>query len=205
MSVKVKTRRSWNGTRARHVAPGRSLENLGRQSENLQARQQAFELDPLWVGTGLALSRALYLNGRAEEGFAVLLRTLELDPGHPLVLTDLGVLYAASGRLDEAIDAFTRAGNDGGLGHALALAGRRDEALAVLSRLEQRAHERYVSPLAFALVHVGLGDADAALAALERGYEIRDPGMSGLAVDPRFAVLANEPRFQRVLREIGLR
>ncbi len=184
---------------------GLLFENLGRQGDNLDARRRAFELDPLWVGTGIALGRALWMNGRAEEGIAQIQRTLELDPSHALGLAWLATIYAATGRYDDAIDAFARADDGGGLGHAYALAGHRNDALAELARLEQRARERYVSPLSFALVHVGLGDHAAALGALERGYELRDPGMSGLAVDPRFAPLAAEPRFNALLEHIGLR
>src|SRR5688572_25527999 len=180
-------------------------ENLGRQPENLELRRRAFELDPVWVGTGIALGRALALNGKVEEGIAQLKRTLELDENHSLALSALGTLYVWAGRYDEAIAAFTRGGDDGGLGHALAAAGRREDALAVLARLEQRARERYVAPLSLALVHVGLGDRDAALAALEHGVVIRDPGMSGLGVDARFAPLAGERRFEAVLEVIGLR
>jgi hypothetical protein len=59
--------------------------------------------------------------------------------------------------------------------------------------------------LEFAVVHIGLGDDDAALAAWERGAASRFPGMSGLLVDRRFAPLANHPRFSAVLKTMGLR
>jgi tetratricopeptide (TPR) repeat protein len=180
-------------------------ENLGRQAANEEARRRAFELDPVWVGTGIALGRALAMNGKVEEGIAQIKRTLDLYPNHALAVSWLGTIYADAGRYDEAIDAFARGADDGGLGHALGAAGRRDEALAVLARLEQAAQERYVSPFSLALVQVGLGDHDAALATLERGVTIRDPAMSGLGVDARFAPLASDPRFQAVLDSIGLR
>jgi tetratricopeptide (TPR) repeat protein len=183
---------------------GLLFENTGRQSENVAARKRAFELDPLWMGTSAAYGQALFFAGRTEEGIAQLKRTLELDPDHAVALSYLGVVYAGSGRLDEAIAVFARAGNDGGLGHALGAAGRRDEALEVLARLERRAAERYISPHQFALVRLGLGDLAGALDALERGFAIRDPGMSGIKVDPRFAPLAAEPRFVTLLEQMGL-
>ena len=62
-----------------------------------------------------------------------------------------------------------------------------------------------MAPFSLALAHVGLGDHKAALAALERGFDIRDPGMSALAVDARFGPLAGEPRFQTMLEGIGVR
>jgi TolB-like protein/DNA-binding winged helix-turn-helix (wHTH) protein len=184
---------------------GLLYENTGRQAENLAARQRAFELDPLWVGTGIALGRALWLNGRPDDGIAQIERTLELDPMHALGLSYLGTIYAATGRYEDAINAFARADDSGGLGHAYALSGRHADALTELARLEQRARERHVPPVQFALIQVGLGDHEAALAALERGYELRDPGMSAVAVDPRFAPLAAAPRFQALLEKMGLR
>ena len=135
----------------------------------------------------------------------ILLRTLELDPSHPIALTYLGRVYEDAGRLDDAINAFARADNDGALGHAYGVAGRRDEALAALERLERRAQERYVPPFQLALVRVGLGDYSGALDELERGYAIHDTGMSGLKVDPRFKPLAADPRFVALLGKMGLR
>lgn len=184
---------------------GLLLENLGRQPENLVARKRAFELDPVWVGTGIALGRALWMNGRTDEGIAQFKRTLELDPSHALGLSGLGTIYLATGRHEEAIDAFALANNLGGLGHAYAVAGRREDAIATLAELEQGAQERYVTPLSFALIYVGLGDHEAALDALERGAELKDTSMSGLGVESRFAPLAAERRFQAVLAKIGVR
>src|SRR5690606_20204923 len=184
---------------------GLLFENTGRQEENLRARQRAFELDPLGVAAASGLGQALFLNGRADEAIGVLERTLELEPESPQLLSNLGKIYVATGRHDEAIDAFRRAGEAGAMGHAYAVAGRRDEALGVLAALEHEAETDYVSPHAIALVHLGLGDADAALDALERGFAIRDPAMSGIKVDPRFAPLAREPRFVALLEKMGLR
>lgn len=183
---------------------GLLLENTGRQAENLRARERAFELNPLWIATGLALGSALFFNGRADEAIAVTERTLELEPGLAVGLIQLGKLYEATGQLDRAIDAFVPAGDTGELGHAYAVAGRYSEALGVLARLEEQARRNYVAPYNFALVHVGLGDPARALSALEHGVEIRDPRMSGLKVDPRFAPLAAEPRFLTILERMGL-
>jgi TolB-like protein len=183
---------------------GLLLENTGRQVENLRARERAFELNPLWIATGLALGSALFFNGRVDEAIAVTERTLELEPGLAAGLIQLGKLYEATGQLDRAIDSFVPAGDSGELGHAYAVAGRRADALGVLVRLEEQARYKYVAPYNFALIHVGLGDAARALSALERGVEIRDPRMSGLKVDPRFAPLADAPRFAAILEKMGL-
>jgi eukaryotic-like serine/threonine-protein kinase len=46
------------------------------------------------------------------------------------------------------------------LGHAYALSGKRVEAKAILSRLQQLSASRYVKPFDMAIVYIGLGDLD---------------------------------------------
>jgi len=56
------------------------------------------------------------------------------------------------------------------LGEAYATVGRRDEALAILRRLETLATQRVVSPYAFAYVYTGLGEHERALDYLEQAH-----------------------------------
>jgi hypothetical protein len=51
---------------------------------------------------------------------------------------------------------------------------------------------------------VGLGETALALEHLERSLELRLPPLLGVASDPLFDPLRNEPRFQHLLREPGL-
>jgi tetratricopeptide (TPR) repeat protein len=177
---------------------------MGRQEENLRARERAAELDPLGVAAA-GLGQALRLNGRNQAAIDLLERRLEVDPDNPQFLENLGESYAVAGRYDDAIDALTRAGDLGGLGYVYAIAGRRDAALAVRAELDRRGGQRYVRPFDVALVEIGLGNAAAALEALERGVAVRDPAVSGVAVDERFAPLRDEPRFVALREKIGLR
>jgi serine/threonine-protein kinase len=199
-----------------HMWYGLWLEEQGRQPENLQARELAFELDPLNPATVAGYANALFHNGRIDESIEVLRRTLEIYPDHTQLLGALAQTYLVSGRYDDAI-ALYREGADGfglgyaygtglgGLGYAYGRAGRADEARAVLAELERRAQEHYVAPHHFALVYIGLGDTSAALDALERGFEARDAGMNWIKVAPPFAPLRDEPRFVALLEKMGLR
>ena len=90
------------------------------------------------------------------------------------------------------------------LGHAYALAGQRDKALAVLDDLKTRAKSRYISPLDIATVYLGLGDADATFEWLERAFQTRDGALVFLAVDPRYDAVRSDPRFGDLVRRIGL-
>ena len=55
-----------------------------------------------------------------------------------------------------------------------------------------------------ARVHVGLGEKEEALAALEAAYQARSSLIAGLKADPIWDPLRNEPRFQKILTSIGL-
>jgi len=93
---------------------------------------------------------------------------------------------------------------EGELGHALGVAGRRAEALAMLEGLSQLSSTRYVSPYSVALIHVGLGDRDQALAWLEKAYVERSDYMPYLNREPMLDGLRSNPRFAALVRRVGL-
>ncbi len=55
-----------------------------------------------------------------------------------------------------------------------------------------------------ATYHVELGEKDKALAILNQMYEAHANDLVTLKVDPRFDSLRDDPRFQDLLRRIGL-
>ena len=63
---------------------------------------------------------------------------------------------------------------------------------------------RYVSPFDVALVYVALGDLDTAIERLEEAVEARTPDLVMSRVDPRLDVLRDDPRFQTILKRVGL-
>ena len=89
-------------------------------------------------------------------------------------------------------------------GYALARAGRRAEAEAILERIRRQARERYVKPTHEALVLHALGRDDEALAQLRRAVEVRDLTLTFLGVDPKWDELRGSPAFQAVLSHVNL-
>ena len=81
---------------------------------------------------------------------------------------------------------------------------RTADAEALLGELRAASPRRYVSPYRLALVHIGLGNVDAAFAALEAAYDERAVGIVNLVVEPRFDPLRSDARFTRLLRRLGL-
>ena len=61
----------------------------------------------------------------------------------------------------------------------------------------------YVPPYNFALIYAGLGDKQQAIYWLENAYA-EGSGHLGLKVDPTWDDLRSEPRFQDLLRRVGL-
>ena len=70
--------------------------------------------------------------------------------------------------------------------------------------MNERARHNYVPSFHIAIIHAGLGQRDQALVWLEKGYQERSAWMVWLKVDPRFDVLRSDPRFQDLLRRVGL-
>jgi tetratricopeptide (TPR) repeat protein len=123
----------------------------------------------------------------------------------------LGDIYLRQGRGAEALAALRRADELAkgasitkvARGAAQAVLGQQTEALTVLREVRQGTPQRPVSPFYLAMLHASLGQNDAALKQLEQAYQERAYRMVYLKVDPMFASLRADPRFQDLLRRVG--
>jgi hypothetical protein len=75
-------------------------------------------------------------------------------------------------------------------------------ALSTLERLAEMSSGGYVDPLTSALVHVALGNFEAALECLENSLAERSPHALLLKVDPLFAEIRSESRFQNLVSSL---
>jgi hypothetical protein len=73
-----------------------------------------------------------------------------------------------------------------------------------LGKLIRSSERRHLPSYHLALVHVGLGDANAAFAALERACDEGDPALTNLAVDPRLRPIRSDESFTRLIERLGL-
>ncbi len=135
-----------------------------------------------------------------------------MDPNHYSAYWMLGHTYAANKQFDEAIAASQKAvdlsgrtpGALGILGLAYGLANRKAEANKVLDELIQLNKTRYVTPAAFANVYIGLGDKDKAFEWLEKAFQERSNYVAYLKVFPIVDPLRSDPRYDDLLRRVGL-
>jgi tetratricopeptide (TPR) repeat protein len=111
----------------------------------------------------------------------------------------------ATSRVEKAIERFGRIPRLlWAKAEAYAAAGRRQEVEGILQELQAAAEEQYVDPTLLAAVHIVLENHDAAFEMLERAYEDRSQWLPYIAVDPKFDPLRSDPRFDDLLRRIGL-
>ena len=73
-----------------------------------------------------------------------------------------------------------------------------------MRELEDLAKQEYVSPTAFATIYLGLGEKEIALDWLEKAYEQQDIACWYLKIDQIYDSVRNEPRFQALLKKVGL-
>ena len=184
----------------------------GRFDEAVREIKRAQELNPLSLLEISMTGWLCYQARRYEMAASELRRALELDEGFGNGHMVLGNVYERMGMYDEALASLRKSvellGGSvvplWGLGYALAASGRPDEARGVLDELARHSETAYVSPYFFAVVHAGLGDADAAFSWLEKAYEARDEWLTWLGTEPKLDVLRADPRYRDLLRRVGI-
>ena len=196
-----------------HLYYAHVLSNTGRHAEALAESKRAREIDPLNLKNNALEGQFLIHAGRADEAIARLQEVLEMDPNYLLAHQYRSSAYIEKGMYSEAVTEARKtreiSGNRstyaaGLLGYALAKSGKTAEARSILAGLLNSSSEKYIAPYTIALVYNGLGEQDAALSWLERAYAQRSAAMVFLKVEPKWNNLRSEPRFQDLIRRMGL-
>jgi serine/threonine-protein kinase len=172
--------------------------------------RRAVELDPFWTIGNTRLVTMLFYAGRYPEALAQAQRTFEMDSLFFQTRVERARVYARLGRCAEALEDLSRSGYQGAAqltgvrGYTYARCGRRTEALSELSRLAAADNAgKYISHYGLAVIQAGLGDADQAIAELDRAYFERAWPMFMLRLEPAFDGLRNDPRFTAILKKVG--
>jgi serine/threonine protein kinase/tetratricopeptide (TPR) repeat protein len=185
------------------------LSSMGRTDEALAEMRRAVELDPLSPLARWNLALRLQLAGRAEEASGELDRLIELEPAFGVEVVR-GLQHFLVGELDAAIEAFERVseGNQAAarelLGYSYALAGRHEEARAILAAMELEAQQGYVPIFDRVAVLGALGESDAAFALLDEAYEARDDALVDLKPTLLIEPLRSDPRYAAFLERMNL-
>ena len=174
--------------------------------------RRAIQVDPLAAPASYIELYALYTAQRFEEAIECAHRVISLNPGYAEGYRCLGACLMALGRTGPALDTLKQAmafagpaaWTMAGLATARARIGDIDEAERLLTDLQQRAREGYVSLLTIAVVQASLGRFEEALAGVEQAYEDRDCWVVSLGVEPAWAMLRGHARFEAVVSKVGI-
>jgi tetratricopeptide (TPR) repeat protein len=188
------------------------LKAMGRFDEALREMRRALELDPVSLAINTGLGHVLYLSRQYDRAIEQYRAALALDPSFVQAHLWFGRPYLEKGLYDEAIAELRQAVelSKGStislavLGHAYASAGRTSEAREVLRQLEERAKATYLPSYWIALIYTGLRETGTALTWLERAADERSSWLVWIKVEPRFDPLRSDPRFETLLRRLGL-
>ncbi len=183
-----------------------------RFNEALQEVQTARRLDPLSPVIQTQVGWILGFMGRKDEALATYRRVLEMNPDYYWAEWQLSGIHLRDSRFEEAISIRKRIVERsprepavlGALGEAYGLAGRKEDARAILNELYRMSRTKYVSPYNLARVHLSLGELESTFEQLSNMYEEKNNGLAYAAVDEAYAPIRSDPRFQDLLRQIGL-
>jgi tetratricopeptide (TPR) repeat protein len=186
------------------AATGRSAEALTLASDAL-ARASGTARLPLLVAAGVAH----YCAGDAAAARTQFELALKSGGESPAIHAWIARAAAAQGRLDEAAAAARRAAaGEYGVrwvqGYVHGVAGEAREAGEVLRVMDAAGARGYIPAVDRAYIRAGLGQHEEALSAIEAAVREKSRGTELLLVDPIFAPLRSEARFQRALADLKL-
>lgn len=188
----------------------RELVILGRTDEAIAEAKRGLDLTPYsdmdypaWV---------FYLAHRYHDSLEIAQRIVTIDPNFPWGHWALAVNYEQLGREKEAAEEYLRFEALSGsspqrikkLQDGLARSGARGFWQANVEDYLRTAKSSYAHPVLVAGACMRLGDKGCALQWLEQGYQERDDLMVQLNVDPVFVGIRLDPRFQDLVRRVGL-
>ena len=188
------------------------LSCVGRHEEALREVLWARELDPLSLVINAFVGFIHMRARRYDQAIEACTRAVDLDLNNPFGRWMLARSLDAADRIREALaqseEAVRLSGNrspyTAHLGYAYARAGDSHRACAVLAQLRKRSRTEYISPYHFALIHVGLNQSDLAFEWLEKAYGERTARLTGELFERLFDPFRSDPRFQDLVRRIGL-
>jgi TolB-like protein/DNA-binding winged helix-turn-helix (wHTH) protein/Flp pilus assembly protein TadD len=185
----------------------------GRFADALAQAERARRRDPLSFNAQVNVGTAYRAAGQHDQAIIEFHRALAMNRDRGRGHFQLGVTYADMNRIDDAIRELETAARlprqlssriEVYLGHAYTRAGRPHDARRILNTLESRRREHYVSSFGIALIHDALGEKEPAITALVRAYDDRAVEFAQMSQYPAFKTIASDPRFQSVMRQIGL-
>ncbi len=184
----------------------------GRFDEALGESERARRLDPLSLIIAADNGTVLYFARQYDRAILRFRSVLEMDPVFPRVLLIAGP-YVEKGQFKDALEQIQKCRRTGGdpswtwawEAYVYGRAGEPAKARRALEELKRsipRMRGDPVPPLISA--YAGMNDRENALAMLQKAYLEHSNVLTSLKVDPAYDSFRSDPRFQDLLRRVGL-
>jgi TolB-like protein/DNA-binding winged helix-turn-helix (wHTH) protein len=213
------------GSALAHSAYGDLLYMRGRGDESVSMMKRGLQLDPLSPDRRVGLAYGLMNVRRYDEAIEHLRSMLELDPGLAAAKYYLSLTLSLKGERGAAVSAYldwidltvrperapqvraelesiyARSGWQAFWERELALS---EEAVAHPGTVWKPQYARYAGPVFMAVRYARLGRTETALALLESACAARQHLVVSLNSNPSWDQIRDEPRFQALVRRVGL-
>ena len=196
---------------------GESLAGMGRFDESFAEYNRALELDPLSFAISTDLGMAYYNARQYDRAIEHLKKLVELDPTYVRTHEYLATVYGEKEMFEEVLAEREKAAMLQGanseeiaqakaaLRNALKTSGAKGYWQKVLDFTKEEMQKgKSVYPMDMAIFYAKLNERDEAFRWLDKAFEDRDSGMAVLKVAPEWDNLRSDPRFQDLMRRIGL-
>ena len=152
---------------------------LARRSDLASERAQAMlEVAPNWVWAHFVMAQVLEQQGKLEEAAQESLKADELFGTDPKQIAQLK--------------------------EAMAKSGAQGYWRRTVENYRESVKSNYVPPVLVAEACMRVGDKECVFEWLERGFQERDDLMINLRVEPVFDGLHSDPRFEDLVRRVGI-
>ena len=196
-----------------HYILGTTLPLVGRLDEAIEEIRRSLVIDPLYAHLSSWLARFFLYAKDYPSAIAQGKKTLEIEDNDVRAYIFIGSAHLAQGDAELALEWYQRGQSlensvrsyDAMIVCALARLGRREEAEAILARLDEGSRQAYVRAEYLAMGYAAMGDLDRAFESLERAFQARSAGLIYLHLDPGYAPLRGDPRFADLVKRIGLK
>jgi len=185
---------------------------LGRFDEALGESERAHQLDPLSLIIATDNGAILYFSRQYDRAIEQLHNVLQKDPNFGRAGGLIIYAYVEKGMFSQALagaETSHRLYGEGPwywsvLAYSYGRAGQLERARREVEKLEKVSQHEQVNPAIMLWAHLSVGDKEEALADLEKAYSEHFGILTTLKVEPAFDPLRSDPRFQDLLRRVGL-
>lgn len=184
----------------------------GRFDEALQESERARQLDPLSFIVATDHGAILYFSRQYDRAIEQLQTVLRKNPNFPRAVGLLTFAYVEKGMFTQALtqaEVLRRLYGDGPeywaiLIHIYGCAGQLGRARREMDKLEKLNRLEQMNPVIMLDAYLGVGNKEEVLAELDKACSEHFAAIISLKVNPAFDPLRSDPRFQDLLRRIGL-